>query len=122
MPWVACEFSLSSGFEDMLVFIKRNSGASIYLPADPNSFSGRFGIEVPEPDYRLLLDRVDSKGSISVPSAWGVFLAIRRAAVRIAIERGEPDRIIARRFGASLRYVKQERSLCRLPPGDPAAA
>ena len=57
---------------------------------------------------------MDCRGTLPVPSAWGVVLAVRRAALQTAINAGGKDREIARAFGASIRYVKQERRKLRL--------
>lgn len=99
-----------SGFEVMLRFVQRASGAPVYVPNDLERLNQRYSLDLSPSDHQRLIGHVDCRGAVSTPSAYGVFLAIRRAALQIAITSGEPDREIARRFGASIRYVKQEKS------------
>lgn len=109
LPWLASEISYSSGFDKMLSFVKNNSGASLYVSADRSSFNDRHNLALSEKEHDHLMLNSDNRGSICVPSAWGILLAIRRAALRMAIEATLDDREIARIFGASIRYVKKER-------------
>ncbi len=114
LPWLAAELSYTSGFDTMLSFVKRESGASVYIPQKLERFNERHGLSLTEREHERLLRKVDCRGTLPVPSAWGVFLAIRRAALQIAIDSREKDREIARTFGATIRYVKQEKRKRRL--------
>ncbi len=113
LPWLAAELSSMCGFDAMLRFVQRESGAPIYVPSDLSRLNERHGLDLSPRDHERLMRHVDCRGVLSVPSACGVFLAIRRAALQIAITNGEPDREIARQFGASIRYVKQEKRKLR---------
>lgn len=43
---------------------------------------------------------------VEVPSAWGVFLALRRVAIAIAIQSRMPPDEITRRFGVTMRSLR----------------
>lgn len=114
LPWLAAELSAINGFEAMLHFVRRESGAPFYIPHNLSRLNERHGLSLTTRDHERFLHNVDCRGALTVPSAFGVFLAIRRAALQTAIAAGEPDREIAQRFGATIRYVKQEKRKRRL--------
>ncbi len=114
LPWLAAELSYNSGFDTMLKFIKSQSGASLYLAKRRDRFNEQHGLRLTEGEYERLRRKVDCRGTLPVPSAWGVILAVRRAGLQIAIDHGGNDREIAHAFGATIRYVKQEKRKRRL--------
>ena len=114
LPWLAAELSYHSGFDTMLKFIKSQSGATLYLAKRRDRFNAQHGLRLTEGAYERLLRKVDCRGTLPVPSAWGVILAVRRAGLQIAIDHGGKDREIAHAFGATIRYVKQEKAKRRL--------
>lgn len=110
LPWFAAEVAEANGWAAMLNFVKRHSGTQVYVPAEIDDFNDRYGLSFTPVQYRRVVRLADDRRTICVPSAWGVYMALRRVALRQALIDGVADRSIARRFGASVRYVKKERS------------
>ncbi|MBK1638439.1 hypothetical protein EV659_101178 [Rhodothalassium salexigens DSM 2132] len=113
LPFAAAEVSNNSGFERFFRFVLDHSGANIYISQDRGRFNAKYDLSLSEAEHRRLLDSTDARGTISVPSAFGVFIALRRSAMLAEIKAGRPDREIARTLGASIRAVKQERRRAR---------
>lgn len=109
LPTYAAEISASSGFDRMLSFIKKNGGVPIYISKRREYFNRKYSLALSQKEHRYLLNTADSRGTITMPSAFGVFLALRRVAIHLAMSGHKGDREIAQKYGASLRYLKKER-------------
>lgn len=94
----------------MLVFIREFSGARLHVSANHARFRERLGIDISTSSHRRILIGAGHSQIVDVPSAWGVFLTLRRVAIQSALKEGAEVRQIARKFGVS------ERSLRHLPP------
>lgn len=109
LPWMAAELSESSGFDSMLNFVLSKSGTNVYVSHDRDRFNESYGLSLTTKEHSILLTNADSRGAVLVPSAFGIFSALRRTAIMLYLSNGVSDREIARRCGASLRAIKQER-------------
>ena len=110
IPWVAAEIADQAGFEVLFEVLRRHGGMTCYVPHDINRCQNKFGIPVPEKLHDRFIILSDSNGCINVPSAWGVFLAVRRVAICMALEDGLPNKDIARNFGVTDRFLRSLRS------------
>lgn len=114
IPWVAAEIADQAGFEVLFEVLRRHGGMTCYVPHDIKRCRTKFGLDIPEKLHDRFIILSDSNGCINVPSAWGVFLAIRRVAICMALEEGKPNKDIARSFGVTDRFLRSLRSQRRL--------
>lgn len=108
LPWVAAEVAQSCGFAAMLRLVHRHGGRRVYLPRGRTACAARLGLELDASAHRRLLDRASAAGTIEIPSAWGVFVALRRVAIRAALRAGLDQREIAHAFGVTERHLRRE--------------
>lgn len=108
LPWVAAEIAESCGFIAMLRLVHRHGGRRVYLPRGRSACAARLGVELDAAAHRRLLDRASAAGTIEIPSAWGVFVALRRVAIRAAVRAGGDQREIAHAFGVTERHLRRE--------------
>ena len=106
LPWIAAEFAGQEDFPSMFCFIRRFSGARLYVSRDLGRFRAAIGIDISEALHRQILRGAGATGIVDIPSAWGVFLALRRVAVIEAVALGTDRRDTARRFGVSERALR----------------
>lgn len=111
LPVYAHKILRDCGGESLISFVSKYGGVPIYISKNKDNFQKKYGLNVSDGLYATFLAGADSGGSLSIPSACGLYLAIRRAAIRMALPDCRDDRQIAETFGASLRYIKQERRL-----------
>jgi len=121
LPWVAAEVAQSCGFAAMLRLAHRHGGRRVYLPRGRTACAARLGLELDASAHRRLLDRASAAGTIEVPSAWGVFVALRRVAIRAALRAGCDQREIAHAFGVTERHLRREVDSLQVRAGDAAA-
>ncbi|MGH8083020.1 MAG: hypothetical protein ACREP7_20755, partial [Lysobacter sp.] len=96
------------GFETMLRLVRSHGGRRLYLPRDHGACSARLGVSLDAASHRRLLDRASAAGTIEIPSAWGVFVGLRRVAIRAAVRAGRSQREVARAFGVTERHLRRE--------------
>jgi hypothetical protein len=107
LPWVAAEVGGNDGFPAMLDFVGRWSGARFYVPRDPRRFAAKAGMALGPITHGRFLREAGPAALVEIPSAWGVFFALRRVAVAAAMARGDPPVQVARRFGVSERSLRR---------------
>lgn len=110
MPWAASEIAGVYGFATLFHLMYRHGGRKIYMPKDATRFGQLYGVNITEFDYQKLAKRADTSGHIELPSAWGVFIAIRRAAMQMAMRENVPSQELTRTFGVSMRNIRMIRS------------
>ncbi|QWF17272.1 hypothetical protein [Lysobacter capsici] len=108
LPWVAAEVAALGGFASMLRLVRRHGGRRLYLPRGRTACSVRLGVALDAPTHRRLLDRASAAGTIEIPSAWGVFVGLRRVAIRAAVRAGRSQREVAQSFGVTERHLRRE--------------
>ncbi|TQI82339.1 hypothetical protein FHU10_2692 [Serratia fonticola] len=106
MPWVASEFAAYSGFENLFKLLHSYGGRKIYLPKELSKFCHLYGVDIPQHSYHKLYKKADSSGYLDVPSTWGVFIAIRRAAMQIAMKENIPAKLLTQTFGVTMRNIR----------------
>lgn len=107
LPWLAAEVAGNDGFDVMLRLVRAEGGTRLYVPKAYPRFADRHPGLCALTHARLLA-QANAAGAVETPSAWGVFLALRRVAVETALASGQHHAVVARGFGVS------ERSLRRL--------
>ena len=109
LPWAVAQIAESCGFAAMLQLVQRHGGRRIYLPRGRDACAARLGLETLDPAlHRRLLDRASAAGTIEIPSAWGVFVALRRVAIRAALHAGDTPQRLAQSFGIDERELRRE--------------
>ncbi|MGO4261391.1 hypothetical protein [Lysobacter sp. TAB13] len=108
LPWVAAEVAGLSGFDAMLRLVLRHGGRRLYLPRGRVACSDRLEVPLDPATHRRLLDRASAAGTIEIPSAWGVFVGLRRVAIRAAVRAGRSQREVAQAFGVTERHLRRE--------------
>jgi hypothetical protein len=108
LPWLLAEVAQVNGFKDMLIVARNRSGQCVAIPSHASELESRLGISVSDKLYHNIR-RLAAGPSVDIPSAWGTFLALRRAAIDIALQDGLPDQEIAVRFGVTVRHLRQAR-------------
>ncbi|KRA17027.1 MULTISPECIES: hypothetical protein [unclassified Lysobacter] len=106
LPWVAAEIAGHDGFDAMLRFVRALGGRRVYVPRDRSGFADRLGVELSATTHARLLAHTSEAGTVEVPSAWGVFIALRRIAIRAAMAAGGDLRSVAQSFGVSERHLR----------------
>ena len=104
----AAEIAGTAGFGAMLRLVHRHGGRRLYLPRGRAACSARMGLSLDPPTHRQLLDQASAAGTIEIPSAWGVFVCLRRVGIRAAIRRGRSLREVAHDFGVTERHLRRE--------------
>ncbi|WP_431224953.1 hypothetical protein ACQ86O_09050 [Serratia sp. L9] len=115
MPWVASEFAAYCGFEVLFRILHSHGGRKIYLPKELDKFSCLYGVNIPQHSYLKLYKKADSSGYLDIPSTWGVFIAIRRAALQIAMKEDIPAKLLTQTFGITMRNIRliKSRNSCQ---------
>lgn len=106
LPVVIAELAGIGGFKRMFQLINRYGGVKIYLPKSSANFSSASGIDLPEEAYSYWRRLAKLNGQIEVPSKWGVFLALRRAAIYKAIKDGTDIQTVTMDYGITQRQVR----------------
>lgn len=109
LPGSLTKIASVSGFAVMLDLVTGHGGKRIYLPTRTDRFYEQTGLSVSEPTYTDWRGLADVNGQIDIPSTWGVFLALRRAAIRLALARKWTPEALHATFGISRRQLKNYR-------------
>lgn len=107
LPFFAAELAHSNGFAEMLKLIRAAGGTKVYISHDHVKFNARFSLALTESQHDRLVLQSDSSGLIDLPSSWGIFVSIRRAAIIAALKNRHPRDEIVRRFGVTDRYLRK---------------
>ncbi|MHB8283599.1 MAG: hypothetical protein ACYDD1_02890 [Caulobacteraceae bacterium] len=107
LPWLAAEIAGNEGFASMFAFVRRHGGARLHVSAHLEQFKAKATIDLSERTYRHIVQNAGVGALIDVPSAWGIFLALRRVAISQALAEGAHKRAVARRFGVSERSLRK---------------
>lgn len=106
LPWLAADIAGLDGFPLMFKFVTNFSGARLHVSTDPKKFKKTVGIDISDRTHRRILLGAGSSQIIDVPSAWGIFISLRRVAIQSMIQGGAEPREVARRFGVSERSLR----------------
>ncbi|SIT38175.1 hypothetical protein BN2475_140048 [Paraburkholderia ribeironis] len=106
LPGSLADVVRSTSFATMLDLVTAHGGRRLYLPTRHKKFFQQTGLFVPETTYKQWRDIADVNGQIYIPSVWGLFLALRRAAIRTALAREWPPEVLHSTFGISRRQIK----------------
>lgn len=106
LPWFAAEIAGRESFHAMFAIQRVASGRRFYVPADRAVVEARLGVEISEATFDALRRAAAPSLVIDIPSSWGIFTAIRRAGVFIAIRNELRADFILRRFGITNRVLK----------------
>ncbi|MCR8998764.1 hypothetical protein [Rahnella perminowiae] len=98
MPWIASEFAEHGGFSGLFHFIHLHGGRKIYMPKEAEKFHQIYGINIPQNKYNRIYKKIDSSGYLDTPSNWGVFIAIRRAAMQVAMKEDIPAKLLTQNY------------------------
>lgn len=107
LPWAAAEIAGNDGFAAMLAFVAHWGGVRFYVPRDAARFAAKAGIPISALTHCRFRREAGTAALIEIPSAWGVFIALRRVAIAAALASGEPPARIARRFGVTERSLRR---------------
>jgi hypothetical protein len=106
LPWLAAEIGGNDGFAPMFDVVRRHGGARLHASADFAQFRSKMQADLSPRTHRRIVLNAGVAALIDVPSAWGVFLALRRVAIRQALANGAGRRAVARQFGVSERSLR----------------
>ena len=109
MSFIASEIAGNCGFNTLFYLIHNCGGRKIYFPKDFSRFNEIYGVNIPCSIYEKIIYQIDVSRGIDLPSAWGVFMSIRRAAIQIALNEKMPFSEVAKNFGISVRGVRMFR-------------
>ncbi|KLJ01917.1 hypothetical protein [Luteimonas sp. FCS-9] len=106
LPASLAEIGAIGGFDLVIDLVNAYGGKRIYLPTRATRFFDMTGLDVPPTVYEHWRDIADVNGQLDIPSSWGLFLSLRRAAIRVAIARKWPPELLQATFGVSRRQLK----------------
>lgn len=106
LPWLAAEIARNDGPATMLRFVRRWSGMRLYVPRSHARFAERVGCDLGASTHDQIVRAAGVGSQVEVPSAWGVFLALRRVAIGLAIRSRLPAEEISRGFGVTMRSLR----------------
>ncbi len=112
LPNAAGVLASNSGFEEMFTFIKEYGGKKIYIPANKDKCNKKYTLDFDDRHFSNFYSFTDTRGFIDMPSVWGVYTAIRRAAMLEDILTGKSNKEIINRFGITergIRMIKKSR-------------
>ncbi len=107
LPWSAAELAGNDGFENMFRFIEFWGGSRFYVPRDHKDFAIKAAIPLSSATHRQFLKNANAASVIDVPSAWGIFLVMRRTAILAALEQGAARSMVAHDFGVTERALRK---------------
>ncbi|NIE85207.1 MULTISPECIES: hypothetical protein [unclassified Burkholderia] len=109
LPGVLEPLARACAFEEIFELVMRLGGRRVYLPIDVARFAQQTTVHIPADAYRCWRLHADVSGQIDVPSAWGVYLSIRRAALAYALSRSWSRDLLQSTFGLSRTQLRAYR-------------
>ncbi|NQZ05719.1 MAG: hypothetical protein HRT35_01025 [Algicola sp.] len=106
LPWVAAELANNSGFSTMIEIIQQYGGRKLYIATNKEDFNKKLNINLSDNQYHRIIENTDARGFVDLPSLWGIFLAVRRAAIIEALDEGRSKDDIIRNFGITERGLR----------------
>lgn len=107
LPWLAAELAHNSGFSTMLEIIQKYGGRKLYIATRRDEFNKKLNIELTDSEYKRIVSNTDDRGFVDLPSLWGIYLAIRRAAIIEAVVDGHTNHEIISNFGITERGLRK---------------
>lgn len=106
LPLIASELAGLCGFGTMFSLISAYGGRKIYLPKSAHGFTHSTGLVIPDVEYIYWRRLAKLNGQMEIPSKWGIFLSLRRAAIYLSIkERSDKEQLIVS-FGITQRQIR----------------
>jgi len=105
MPAIASELTIAIGFSEMLDFFRDNHSAKVHVQPGCKFFS-LLGIDSNRLASKRIIRIADDDGYVYLPSASGIHMAMKRAAIQLAIKQGTGNNDIVRFFGVSNRHLR----------------
>jgi len=109
LPGSLHDVASSTSFSMMLDIVSVHAGKRLYLPISADRFYEQTGLWVPPSCYSCWREHGDVNGQIDIPTVWGLFLSLRRAAIRAALAHDWPLEALHSTFGISRRQLKAYR-------------
>lgn len=119
LPFIAAEIAEFCGYYAFFELIREFGGSKINIAGGPEMLVNRYGISISDTDYKKLQHHVACDW-VDLPSAWGVFVALRRTAImsevtqshipppsQTKLNRATLNRTLAQKYGVSERYVRK---------------
>jgi hypothetical protein len=113
LPFSLAEIADTCGFQLMFDIVLAYGGRKLYLPTHVGRFAEQTCIGITPDAYARWRENADCAGQFDVPSAWGLFLALRRAAIRIALSSDWPTEALLSTFGLTRRQLRESRKVSR---------
>ncbi|ACS85905.1 hypothetical protein [Musicola paradisiaca] len=107
LPWMISELIENDGFDCMSEFVRLHGGSRLYLNKDRIRFIEKTGIAISEKTYATFTRNTAPSGVLDIPSAWGIFLGLRKVAVKSVLAQGIGMHQIARDFGVTARSLRK---------------
>ncbi len=107
LPNAAGVIASEQGFESMFTFIKKHGGKKVYIPVKKDKFNFKYKCSFEKKHFDYLYSFTDSRGFVDMPSVWGVYTSVRRAAILEDIFSGKSNNYIAKRFGVTDRGIRK---------------
>lgn len=115
LPVVLSELAGVSDFSNMFKLVDKYGGRKIYLPKNAEGFFRLCNVYLEENNYQHWRRLAKLNGQIEVSSKWGVFLALRRAAIHLALKDGINNEDIISSFGITQRQLRTLRGRFNYP-------
>lgn len=114
MPFIASEVAEFCGYYAFFELIREFGGSKINIGGGPEKLLKRYGLFLSDETYEKLMFHTECDW-IDLPSAWGVFIALRRAAIMGEVKKARfsankapiLNRSLAQKYGVSERYVRK---------------
>jgi len=109
LPWAAAEIAGIDGFETMMEIIHKVGGRRLYLYNNVHRLNEKLNVSISINLYQRLSSHLSTDRFLDIPSTWGIFIALRRAAIQRALMRGAPNKDIVALFGVTERSLRKQR-------------
>lgn len=106
LPALLSELAGVSNFNEMFQLVNSCGGRKIYLPKNSTDFYKMSGVNLDSMAYQHWRRLARVNGQVEVSSRWGVFLALRRAAIYQAMRAETDSNDIVLSFGITQRQLR----------------
>lgn len=114
LPFIASEIAEYCGYPAFFELIREKGGTKINIAGGHNKLKERYALSISPANYERMLFHMENDW-VDLPSAWGVFVALRRTAILSEITQKKlpktpaPSlpRSFARKYGVSERYIRK---------------